>query len=111
MSLQKRSRTYYSFAFRTHAIVLARSSNVTIAQTARELGIKASLLYQWLDTTAKESMRMKASNTNNPTRTTTHEELVSENCLASCLHLSNLIKINGFSVRLDFDLRLPVLTS
>ena len=79
MSLQKRSRTYYSSAFKTHAIELARSSNVTIAQTARELGIKASLLCKWLDTTTKESMHMKASNTNSPTRTSTHEELVSEN--------------------------------
>ena len=79
MSLRKRPRTYYSSEFKSHAIELARSSNVTIAQTARELGIKASLLYKWLDTTAKESASMKASNTNNPTKTRTHEELVSEN--------------------------------
>ena len=46
---------------------------------ARELGIKASLLHKWLDTTAKESTSMQASNSNNLTKTTTHKELLSEN--------------------------------
>jgi transposase len=45
----------YDKTFRAEAIRLALSSGKSIAQTARELGIKGPTLYQWLDQAKKQT--------------------------------------------------------
>ncbi len=45
----------YEKTFQTEAVKLALSTDKSIAQTARELGIKESTLYKWIYQTKKQS--------------------------------------------------------
>jgi len=49
----------YDTAFRREAIKLALTGEKTIAQTARDLGIKESSLYNWVSKTKKHKEEFK----------------------------------------------------
>ena len=59
MSGQQKSN--YSAEFRTSSVKLALESNQSIAQTARDLGVKENTLYTWVSnqSNSKESNDMK----------------------------------------------------
>lgn len=58
-----RAKTFYDHAFRDKAVQLAISSSKPFSQTAKDLGIKASTLYQWLHRHQAEFKKPEASNT------------------------------------------------
>ena len=47
--MNKNNKETYSEEFKTSSVKLALKSEQSHAQTARELGIKASTLYTWID--------------------------------------------------------------
>ena len=48
----------YDEAFKKEAIRVALSSGKAISQTARDLGIKESLLYSWLNKTKQSNLKI-----------------------------------------------------
>ena len=46
--MSKKQRNEYTAEFRASAVKLARESDQTIAQTARNLGVKVNTLHNWL---------------------------------------------------------------
>ena len=59
----KRVKTHYDQAFRDKAIQLALSSSKPFSQTAEDLGIKSTTLYQWLHRHQTELDGSQSSNT------------------------------------------------
>lgn len=59
----KKGKTYYDQAFRDKAIQLALSSSKPFSETAEELGIKATTLYQWLHRYQADTDKPEGSNT------------------------------------------------
>ena len=51
--MTKKERNEYTSEFRASAVKLARESDQTIAQTARDLGIKVNTLHNWLGKQSK----------------------------------------------------------
>ena len=56
--MKKRSKQEYNKEFKQRAIKMAVTSNKTIAQIARELGVNATTLYSWV---SKEKDENKSS--------------------------------------------------
>ena len=80
MSTSKKSRLNYSEEFKQHAVNLARNSEISIAQTARDLGIKENTLYNWLGKETKRARIMQnPKNTNKKTLSQTDKGLLAEN--------------------------------
>lgn len=55
----------YDETFKNEAIRLALSSGKSIAQTARDLGIKESLLYSWIHHARKSETKIPSDEFNN----------------------------------------------
>jgi transposase len=55
---------YYSSEFRASAVKLAKESDQTIAQTARDLGVKVNTLYSWVSDNSKSNQSNMAKNNN-----------------------------------------------
>ena len=53
--MKKRSKQEYNKEFKQRAIKMAVTSNKTIAQIARELGVNATTLYSWVSKEKDES--------------------------------------------------------
>ena len=80
MSTSKNSRLNYSEEFKQHAINLARNREISIAQTARELGIKENTLYNWLSKeTKRANIMQKPKNTSNKSLSQSDKDLIAEN--------------------------------
>lgn len=56
----------YEATFKQEAIRLALSGDKSIAQTARDLGIKESLLYSWVNQARKSKIPIKSNEFKNP---------------------------------------------
>jgi transposase len=59
----KRVKTHYDQAFRDKAVQLALSSSKPFSQTAEDLGVKATTLYQWLHRHQADVNKPEASKT------------------------------------------------
>jgi transposase len=56
----------YDETFKKEAVRLALSSGKSIAQTARDLGIKESLLYSWIAKVRKSEAKIPSDEFDNP---------------------------------------------
>ena len=56
----------YDPEFKREAVRLALSEGKSIAQTARDLGVKESALYSWIDQTKKSNLPVSGSEFKNP---------------------------------------------
>ncbi len=72
----------FTKTFKLEALHLANQPNTSVAQLARDLGIRRNMIYKWREQLNKKqdkAFKRTADNTNTPHHKATHAELLKQN--------------------------------